>query len=87
MLPDPRAGGGTRLDFHLISNHIVERAIISRAPGCRPAVAETAALRPGFAAYRAAPGQPWYAEPFAYEDDPDDDGDDPEDDHGARDGH
>jgi hypothetical protein len=34
-----------------------------------PAVAETATLPPGHAAYRDAPGRPWVVEPFTYEDD------------------
>ncbi|MQY04847.1 hypothetical protein [Actinomadura macrotermitis] len=33
-----------------------------------PTLHETAGLRPGFAAYRDGPGQPWSIEPFAYED-------------------
>jgi hypothetical protein len=34
-----------------------------------PAVAETASLPPGFAAYREMPGQPWMIEPFTFADD------------------
>ncbi|WP_329493464.1 hypothetical protein [Kitasatospora herbaricolor] len=36
-----------------------------------PSLAGTAALRPGFAAYRDGPGLPWTIEPFSYEDDED----------------
>jgi hypothetical protein len=32
-----------------------------------PAVAETATLAPGFAAYRETPDEPWFIEPFDYD--------------------